>query len=83
MYRIIIRSKAIKDLKGQSPEVQRRILNKIEYYSSVDSPLSFAHPLVHSGGLYRFRNGDYRIIFHIQEDLIVIHAIGHRREIYK
>ncbi|MBA3874000.1 MAG: type II toxin-antitoxin system mRNA interferase toxin, RelE/StbE family [Anaerolineae bacterium] len=35
-------------------------------------------------GYYRIRVGDYRIIYRIEhsELLIVIEAIGHRREIY-
>jgi len=36
-------------------------------------------------GLYRIRIGDYRVIYDlIHEDyLIVVEAIGHRRDIYK
>ena len=36
-------------------------------------------------GLYKFRIGDYRVIYEIVHDekTIVIHAIGHRREIYR
>lgn len=36
-------------------------------------------------GLYKVREGSYRIIFEIlkNEQTIVIHAIGHRRDIYK
>ena len=36
-------------------------------------------------GLYKLRVGDYRIIHEIlhDEESIVIHTIGHRREIYR
>jgi mRNA interferase RelE/StbE len=34
-------------------------------------------------GGYRFRIGDYRVIFDIQEDEIIILRVGHRSEIYK
>ena len=36
-------------------------------------------------GLYKLREGDYRIIYEIlhDEETIVIHSIGHRREIYE
>jgi mRNA interferase RelE/StbE len=36
-------------------------------------------------GLYSFRTSDYRIIYRIREEeiLIIIIAIGHRKEIYK
>jgi len=36
-------------------------------------------------GLYKLRVGDYRVIYEVlwEEETIVIHAIGHRREIYR
>jgi mRNA interferase RelE/StbE len=36
-------------------------------------------------GLFKLREGDYRIIYQIlhKERTLVIHAIGHRREIYR
>jgi mRNA interferase RelE/StbE len=36
-------------------------------------------------GLYKLRVGDYRIIYQILHDehSIVIHAIGHRRDVYR
>jgi mRNA interferase RelE/StbE len=36
-------------------------------------------------GLYKLRIGDYRVIYEVlwDEKIIVIHAIGHRREIYR
>ena len=32
--------------------------------------------------LFKLRAGDYRILYQLREDAILIHAIGHRREIY-
>jgi mRNA interferase RelE/StbE len=36
-------------------------------------------------GLYKIREGDYRIAYEILqgERMIIVHLIGHRREIYK
>jgi mRNA interferase RelE/StbE len=34
-------------------------------------------------GTYRFRIGDYRIIFDIEDEEIVILRVGHRKEIYR
>ncbi len=36
-------------------------------------------------GFFKLRAGDYRIIYKVRKDenLIVIHRIGHRREVYK
>ncbi len=32
---------------------------------------------------YRLRMGDYRILFDIEDDTIVIQKIGHRKDIYE
>ena len=36
-------------------------------------------------GLFKLRIGDYRVVYELihDEQLIMIHAIGHRREIYR
>ena len=61
-----------------------RILNKIQWLS-----LNFEQitPLSLTGqwsGFYKLRVGDYRVIYEldIEEQLIIIIRIGHRREIY-
>jgi len=34
-------------------------------------------------GTYRFRVGDYRVIFDVEGNEIIVLRVGHRREIYK
>lgn len=36
-------------------------------------------------GLYKFRVGDYRIVYSVSQDkeLLTVQMIGHRREIYR
>jgi len=34
-------------------------------------------------GEYRFGIGDYRVVFDIEGDEIIVLRVGHRREIYK
>ena len=44
--------------------VQQRLIKKLKFYLATDHPLRFAIPLQGtSGKTYRFRVGDYRIIF--------------------
>ena len=51
---------------------------------NIDSiaPKKLAGPLA---GLCKLREGDYRIIYQVlhNEETIVVHAIGHRRDIYR
>jgi len=61
---------------------KKEFLNKLAEYSK--EPLEYARKLVNPKiGTYRFRIGDYRAIFDIEGEDIVILRIGHRKDIYK
>lgn len=49
------------------------------------SPLPASVELLHGSlsGTYRLRVGVYRIIFRVQQDAIIIIAVGHRRDVYR
>ena len=82
MYRIILTKKAIKDLEKLEDNIKMRIGEKLKFLS--DNPYLYAKKLTNPEiGTYRFRIGDYRVIFDINENDIVILRIGHRKEIYK
>jgi mRNA interferase RelE/StbE len=79
---------AIKDLEKLERKVAQRIYKKIDSYVSSPDPLAHAKSL--SGklkGLYRFRVGDYRVIFEVAEDgsisILTILVVAHRKDIYK
>ena len=75
---------ALRDLQKLPPDVQKRIIHKLDFYSKQSNPLVFAKQLInHIAGQFRFRVGDYRIVFNVAQNKMVIHAIGHRRQIYK
>lgn len=84
MYNYFFKLQAYKDLQKLPKEIQKRIVKKLDYFISVENPLVFADSLVNFEiGQYRFRIGDYRIIFDIDDEKIIILTLGHRREIYK
>ena len=79
---------ARKDLKSLDRAEAARIVKKISVYTSADDPRKHAKPLSGSlSGLYRFRVGDYRVIFSIDEDGIIsvltILVIAHRKDVYR
>ena len=85
MYNIRILEEASRELAHLDKPVGRRIVERINWLSE---KLSDIRPEPLKGdliGLYKFRIGDYRVIYEIihDEKTIVIHAIGHRREIYR
>ena len=64
--------------------LKKKITNKLDFWVKSDNPLRFAENLTNSElGEYRFRVGDYRIIFDVEGKNIVVLSIGHRKEIYK
>ncbi len=79
------RPNAETDLRRLPKDLQRRIIEKIVWYCSQENPLQFAKRLTDSEDLgeYRFRIGDYRAIFDIDDGAILILHIGHRKEIYR
>lgn len=84
MYRYEFRPQAVRDLKKLPRSVQQQIIKKLEYFLASKHPLSFATSLTNSAlGEYRFRIGDYRVVFDVIEETIIILTIGHRREIYR
>jgi mRNA interferase RelE/StbE len=84
-YRIVFKPTALKDLKKLPKTLRRRMKEKLEFYLSQTEPLDYAVQLVGNkkSGEYRFRIGDYRIVFDKQENTLVILYIEHRRNVYR
>lgn len=65
-------------------KTQKRIIQKIKFFSLQAFPLSYAETLCNSPyGTHRFRIGDYRVIFIIESDIISIVRIRKRENVYK
>lgn len=84
MYSYEFKPQAVRDLKKLSREMQKRIIKKLDYFVSAEDPLFFADHLInYELGSYRFRIGDYRVIFDVMNEVLIILTLGHRREIYR
>ncbi len=61
-----------------------RIINAVEILSENPVPTN-CKKLIGSDHIYRIRVGDYRILYSIENDLLLIEIIrvGHRKDIYK
>ena len=85
MYQIRILDAAARDLARLDPTVARRIVNRIRWLvENLDNikPEALTGDLA---GFYKLRSGDHRVVYEIlhADQMIVIHLIGHRREIYR
>ena len=82
-YRILYTGEAKKNIGKLDPSVRKLIRKAIE--SLAVNPEK-GKPLSHElAGLRSLRTSDYRVIYRIRggELLIIVIAVGHRREIYK
>ncbi len=78
---------AVNDLAELPKIVARRIDKKINWFVAQEQPLIFAKHLNNfSCGHYRFRVGDYRILFDVDQkgtiSILMILRIKHRKEVY-
>jgi mRNA interferase RelE/StbE len=81
-YRLVYTQKAVRDINKLDAGVKKRIGATLLRFK--DNPLQYAEPLTDPElGSYRFRIGDYRVIFDIAGSDIVVLRAGHRKEIYK
>ncbi len=83
MFEIKFTPQGKDDLETLPKDLQSRITNKLTFYASTQTPLTFSKPLVNlPPATHRFRVGDYRIAFYIVQKTIFIERIKHRKEVY-
>jgi mRNA interferase RelE/StbE len=88
-YKIVYTKLSQKDLEKLDPSIVRRILKKVDEFSKQTDPLEFAKKL--TGFVidtYRFRVGDYRVVFRLDPQnqqlvILVVLRVRHRKEVYK
>ena len=83
MWKIQYTQKAVKSLKKLNPNVLENLRVAIEELKSKpDLGKQLTGPLK---GLRSLRAGDFRIIYkkEIQELVVLVIAVGHRKEVYK
>jgi mRNA interferase RelE/StbE len=76
---------ARRQLKKLDSPIQKRIFHRIERLEKQPRPKSAKKLLGPKKPLYRVREGDYRIVYTIEEDRLVVLVIriGHRSEVYR
>jgi mRNA interferase RelE/StbE len=82
-YKIELRPAAARALRKLDPHAARRVQAAIALLAEDPRPPA-SRPL-RGRPAWRIRVGDYRVIYTIEDDLllIVVVALGHRRDIYE
>lgn len=85
MYQVKIREEATRDLAKLDAAVARRIVSRIRWLAENLDEIQPEALTGNLAGFYKLRAGDYRVVYEIvhSEQMIVIHLVGHRREIYR
>jgi len=83
-YRIQLTKTAVRDL-GAVPKNMLQRLDTCILRLAGDPLPQGVKKLRNSGGMYRIRVGDYRIIYRVEQEVltILVVKIGHRREVYR
>jgi mRNA interferase RelE/StbE len=81
MFTIELKDRAIKDLKSMPKQDAQRIVQKIKV---LENGLSGdIKRLTNFTPEYRMRIGDYRVLFEVDEPVITVYRIKHRKEAYR
>lgn len=83
-YAVSFRRSAEKDLRRLDANVQRRVLRAVDSLGRTPRP-NGCRKLVGSENAFRIRVGDYRVIYAVEDAILVvaIESVRHRREVYR
>lgn len=83
MYRITIKKRALKALENIQEPYYTNI--KAAIYALADNPRPVGYKKLRGRNGYRIRVSDYRIIYEIFDNILLIDVInlGHRKDIYE
>ncbi len=79
-YQIKFKPKAIKELEKLSSQDKARIVAKIE--AMADNLQGDVKKLTNFFPQYRLRVGNYRVLFEIEEDTLMVYRVKHRQNVY-
>ncbi len=85
MYELRILATAARDLASLDREAGERVAKRLRWLAENLDSIQLQALTGSLSDLYKLRVGDYRVFYQVlrSERLIVVHAIGHRREIYR
>ena len=81
-YTLVIKKKAEKQLAKLPKQVTEKLLNVITSLCADPRPRGYIKLVKRKG--YRIRKGDYRIIYNIEDEKIIVTVlqVGHRQNVY-
>ena len=82
MFRVFYDERAVEDLAALDSSLRATVIGSIGRKLTT-SPTRFGKPLRGSlFGVWSLRVGDWRVLYRIEKQTVIIARIGHRREVY-
>lgn len=83
-FRVTLAPSASRQLPKLDPAAKRRVQAALDLLAEEPRPPA-ATQLVGGAGEWRVRTGDYRIVYeiHAQDLLVLVLRVGHRRSVYR
>jgi mRNA interferase RelE/StbE len=82
-FEVYFSEKAARELKKLDKQIQRRIIEKLTHYASAENlneAKRLTNPIL---GEWRYRIGDYRVIFDLSGKELQVLKVAHRSEVYE
>ncbi len=83
MYSIEIKHSAAREIEALPLSDHRKVVERIGRLA--EEPRARGCEKLAGGGRYRVRHGDYRIVYSVEDALLIVWIvrIGHRRDVYR
>ncbi len=80
-YDVQFKPRAVKDMENLPFQIQAQVLARIgEMRNDLKGDVKW---LTNFTPEYRLRVGDYRVLFEVENETIIVYRIRHRREVYR
>ena len=85
MYSIRLLNAASRELERLDKSTAQRIVRRLRWLAENADSVTHESLKGSFSGLFKLRQGDYRIGYELikAENIVLVHFIGHRREIYR
>ena len=83
-FSVLLAPPAERQLRSFAPAIQKRLVKRMKSLQNDPRP-SGVKKLAGEDNLYRIREGDYRIIYTVQDKelIVLVVKIGDRKEVYR
>jgi len=80
-YQVELKPTAVKDLKSIAPNEASKVITRLEALQ--DDMKGDVKRLTNFFPEYRMRAGNYRALFEVEDDRIIVYRIKHRKDVYR